>query len=311
MDLAAARSLGRSPNHRRPGRSRLLLASWLVPLGWSIVAVPADAPPRPPGQAEAKARVAANGHGSLAADRVHAATASPSPADSDPVIRAKKAIADSRARFRSVQDYTCTFFKRERIDGKLSEVNIMAMKARTRPRSVYFKFVQPYEGREAIWVEGRNKGKVVAHEAGITKLVAGTMHLDPRGDMAMEENRHPITEAGIGSLIETVHARWEADLIPGVTKVVFHPGAKVGDRSCMMIETIHSPTERCEFSRVCLYIDAELGVPIRIESYGWPRKPGHERELMEEYTYTNLKLNPGLKDRDFDPGNGQYSYGRF
>ena len=32
---------------------------------------------------------------------------------------------------------------------------------------------------------------------------------------------------------------------------------------------------------------------------------------MEEYTYMNLRVNVGLKDRDFDPGNKQYSYGRF
>ena len=193
----------------------------------------------------------------------------------------------------------------------MSSMNIMSMKVRTHPRSIYIKFIQPNEGREAIWVDGRNKGKVVAHEPGITKLVAGTMHLDPRGEMAMEENRHPITEAGIGSLIDKVASTWETGLVPGVTKVVFHPSAKVGDRACTMIETIHNPAERCDFSRVCLYIDVDLGLPIRIESYGWPKKPGVERELVEEYTYVNLKINSGLKERDFDPNNPQYSYGRF
>ncbi len=303
MDLVAARPTGRVSI-----RARIALAVSLLAPGGFLAAAPADTPPKPAEPAKPKAQVAAKEHGAPGGDRIR--PGSPLP-DSDPVARARKAIADSRVRYRSVQDYTCTFFKRERIDGKMSEMNIMAMKARSRPKSVYFKFVQPYQGREAIWVEGRNKGKVVAHEPGITKLVAGTLHLDPRGDMAMEENRHPITEAGIGALIETVHARWETGLIPGVTKVVFHPGAKVGDRPCTMIETIHGPSERVDFSRVCLYFDAELGLPIRIESYGWPRKPGQERELIEEYTYTNLRLNPGLKDRDFDPKNSQYSYGRF
>ena len=48
----------------------------------------------------------------------------------------------------------------------------------------------------------------MAHDVGIAKFLAGTMHLDPRGSMAMEDNRHPVTEAGIGALIETVAKRW-------------------------------------------------------------------------------------------------------
>ena len=79
----------------------------------------------------------------------------------------------------------------------------MSMKARTRPRSVYLKFRQPAAGREAIYVEGRNDGKVLAHDVGLGRLIAGTLHLDPDGSRAMEDCRHPITEAGIGPLLET------------------------------------------------------------------------------------------------------------
>lgn len=311
MDLVAALSPDRSSSrpHARRAWARPPHTAWaIIVLVLSLAAAPADSPPSRDGDSQAQARLVANSGGSTGVDRTLAAPAGP---EADPIARARQAIAESRARFRSIQDYSCTFYKRERIDGKLSEMNIMTLKARTHPRSVYFKFIQPYEGREAIWVEGKNKGKLVAHESGLTKLVAGTLHLDPRGEMAMEANRHPITEAGIGTLIDTISARWESGLTPGVSRVVFHPGTKVGPRTCTMIETIHSPIERCDFSRVCLYIDAELGIPIRFEGYGWPKKIGQERELMEEYTYMNIRVNSGLKDRDFDPNNAQYSYGRF
>ena len=76
-------------------------------------------------------------------------------------------------------DYTCTFYKRERINGRLTPLYVMEMKARTKPRSIYFKFADPYKGREAIFVEGQNGGKILAHEVGFTKLLAGTLELDP------------------------------------------------------------------------------------------------------------------------------------
>ena len=65
------------------------------------------------------------------------------------------------------------------------------------------------------------------------------------------------------------------------------------------------------FHRVRLYIDKELGLPIRFEAYDWPKHRGAEPELAEEYTYSELKLNVGLTELDFDVANSAYSFGRF
>jgi hypothetical protein len=230
----------------------------------------------------------------------------------EPVTRAKRAIADCQERYRYIHDYTCTFVKRERVDGRLTPEHIMAMKARTSPKSIYFKFHQPNQGREAIYVQGRNRDRVVAHDVGLTRLIAGTMHLDPRGSMAMEDNRHPVTEAGIGTLIDTVARHWAVELTPAESVLTFHEGAQVAKRPCMMIESVHPQrAPNFLFHKVRLYIDREYGLPIRFEAYDWPRQPGAAPELVEEYIYLDLKLNVGLHDSDFDPANSQYSFGRF
>ncbi len=190
----------------------------------------------------------------------------------DPIDQAKQAIAACRARFAQVQDYTCTFYKRERIGGRMSSQHIMAMKARTQPKSVYFKFVQPNAGREAIYVAGRHSGKALVHDVGLGKLIAGTLALDPRSSMAMEDCRHPITDAGLDHLIEEVYERWEAELQPGESLVKITPGVRVANRPCTMIESTH-PVKRPNylFHQVKLYIDNELGLPIRFEAYDWPQ----------------------------------------
>lgn len=235
-----------------------------------------------------------------------------SAAEDDAIQLARDAIAACQARFREVEDYTCIFHKRERIDGRLHPPHVMAMKSRTKPQSVYFKFQQPNKGREAIYVAGRHGGKILAHDVGWGKLLAGTMTLDPKGSMAMDENRHPVTEAGIGALIETVAHRWGIELTPGESRVTIQPSVRVGQHSCRMIESVH-PAKAPEFlfHMVKLYIDHEHGLPIRFEAYDWPKHTGAAPELVEEYTYLNLRVNVGLRDRDFDVANPQYSYGRF
>ncbi len=286
------------------------------PIGWARAAalglamaaapVPSKARSGEPERADVpKARVAAAPHEARTTERPHDAAA-------DPVARALRLVADCKAKYRTVEDYTCTFFKRERVDGKLYTPHVMTMKARTGPESLYFKFIQPNAGREAIYVKGRYNDKIVAHDVGLGRVVAGTMHLDPKGDMAMEENRHPVSEAGIGSLIDTIEERWKLELRAEETRIIFHANMQVGDRPCVMVATIHAGKDpRYMFHKVKFFVDRELGLPIRFEAFDWPARPGAAPELMEEYTYANLRINVGLKDRDFDPKNSQYAYGRF
>ncbi|HEY2154381.1 MAG TPA: DUF1571 domain-containing protein [Isosphaeraceae bacterium] len=228
------------------------------------------------------------------------------------IARAKAAIAECRARYRALHDYACVFHKRERIDGKLTRPHVMNMRVRTEPYGVYIKFVAPDPGREAIYQPAKHNGKIVYHDIGIGRLIAGTMLLDPRGTLAMDENRHPISDAGIGNLIEMVRDRWESELDPAESVVTIHEHARVADRACTMIEASHPRVSRSySFHKVKVYIDHELGLPIRFEAYDWPKSAGAEPELVEEYTYSDLKTDVGVGDVDFDAANPHYAFGRF
>jgi hypothetical protein len=228
------------------------------------------------------------------------------------IAKAIRIITDCQARFQTVNDYTCTFYKRERVDGHLTPLHVMTMKVRTKPQSIYLRFQRPAQGREAIYIAGRNSGKVLAHDVGFNKIVAGTLELEPTCARAMEENRHPITEAGIGHLIDTLIKRWSVELNPDDSKIAIRDDMLVGTRRCSMIETTH-PHRRPHllFHKVRVFIDQDLGLPIRFEAYNWPKLPHSEAELTEEYSYSNLKLNVGLQDIDFDVANTAYSFGRF
>jgi hypothetical protein len=229
-----------------------------------------------------------------------------------PIERANRMIADCQARYQSIEDYTCTFFKRERIEGRTTPLYIMLMKVRTKPQSIYFKFERPARGREAIFIAGRHGNKVLAHDVGFNKILAGTVQLEPTSSRAMEDCRHPITEAGIGPLLETLAKRWAVELGPDESKVTFHDDMMIGSARCTMIESTH-PHRRPAFlhHKVRVFIDQELGLPIRFEAYDWPRHHKAEPELVEEYSYMQLKLNVHLRDIDFDTANAEYSFGRF
>ena len=244
----------------------------------------------------------------LATAKTHASGTS----TSAEIDRAKAIVDNARRRFAKVKDYSCLLEKREIINGRPAPHFRSNLKIRTEPRSVYLKFLEPKAGREAIYVVGKNKGKALVHDVGLGKLLAGTLHLDPLGSMAMEDCRHPITEAGIGHLTNMIAERWAVELRPEESRLVFDEDVKLDDRHCLTIESIHTKRMPGDFfERVRVTFDDELGLPIRFEAYEWPQTPGGVPLLVEDYIYHNLKLNVGLADADFDPSNRGYSFGRF
>lgn len=237
---------------------------------------------------------------------------SPETASLAEIARAKSIVATARRRFALVKDYACLLEKRERIQGRAVPRFRAIYRMRNRPLSIYLKFLEPKPGREAIYVAGKNQGKALVHDVGLGKLLAGTLHLDPLGAMAMEDCRHPITEAGIGHLIEMIAERWAIELRPEECRLRFQNDVRLDERECLAIESIHTKRMSGDFfERVRVTFDDALELPIRFEAYEWPSNPGGDPVLVEDYIYHDLKLNVGLGDLDFDPNNRAYSFGRF
>jgi hypothetical protein len=222
----------------------------------------------------------------------------------------------------TVNDYTCTLVKRERVDGKLLDYEYMFVKVRNRkvvnnnvvaPFSVYMYFLKPTEmkGREVMFVEGRNEDKLVAHEGGTAGKYLPTVWIKPTGVIAMRNQRYPITDLGIENLVLKLIERGELDKAAGrrECEVTFHENAKINGRVCTLLQVKNAEaTENLDFHMAQIFIDDELNVPIRYVAYDFPAKAGDPLPVIEEYTYLNLKLNVGLTDKDFDHTNEEYNF---
>jgi len=211
----------------------------------------------------------------------------------------------------NVRDYTATLIKQERIDNKLSPEQICFVKIREKPFSVYMDFLAPpdLKGREVVFVEGQNEGKLLGHEG--TGLLARlpSQWFPPTHPIAMAGQHYPITELGIANLTRRLIEIGEKDKAFGECQVWRNDNAKVGDRPCISITVVH-PERRPNFlfHIARIFVDKELMVPLHYEAFDWPEKPGDPPPLIERYTYARLKLNPGLTDEDFDPHNPQYNF---
>jgi hypothetical protein len=230
------------------------------------------------------------------------ATLPPAPEASHPMDTPLRVIAEARQSYQQVVDYSCTFVKRERLNDQLQPENVIEMKVKARPFSVYLRWLAPRQsvGQEACYVEGQNNGMMRVHSTGLLG-VAGFVSLAPNDPRALRNSKHPITDAGIGNLIERFAGRWDVErrLNKTQVRVADYEYAK---RPCTRVETIHPDNSGREFLtyRSVLYFDKQTHLPVRVEAYDWPHRGGDPNgDLMESYSYVNLQFNTGLRDDDF------------
>ncbi|MGL4593993.1 MAG: DUF1571 domain-containing protein [Thermoguttaceae bacterium] len=211
----------------------------------------------------------------------------------------------------ALKDYTAVMTKQENIGGVVQEAQVMEIKVRHEPFSVYTKFRYPRKlnGQEAIYYPSKNDGKLIGHGVGAQKMF-GTQKLDPEGIIAMQGNKYSIKEMGVLNLVNKLLEVGYRDSKYGECEVkYFEDGIKVDGRDCILILVTHPvPRKNFIFYEAWIYVDKELNLPIRYESYEWPQKEGGPKVLIEAYTYQKLEINVGLTDLDFDPTNPKYGY---
>jgi outer membrane lipoprotein-sorting protein len=188
----------------------------------------------------------------------------------------------------SITDYTCIFSKHELIGNRIIKEDNIALKVK-RPGHFYMKWQEgPKKGRIAIYVEGQNNNRVLINMGGVMGLLP--VAIDPNGKNALKENRHPITEADFITIFERVtknYIRCRTD--PECSPLEIDSK----DPDTLVLKMKFPPGKGYYTHSGCLTIDRKRWLPIGIVCYGW------NNEFLEEYSFTDIKINPGLTEQAF------------
>ena len=231
------------------------------------------------------------------------------------IDRAKEGLVRIKA---EIRDYECYLTKQERVEGKLREPQTLAVKIRhevrdgdqvVKPFSVYLKFVSPEKvaGREVIYVEGLRGGDLLARRGG-RRNPNMTVQLAPDGPLAMDGHRYPVTEIGVIIMVQRLIDVMETKFTTDECDIKIYENAKLDGRSCTHYELTMRERDDSGFMQARMFVDNEYRIPVYYAAYDWPRNDGEKATLLEQYAYRRVKLNVGLTDKDFDPGNPDYHF---
>jgi hypothetical protein len=210
-------------------------------------------------------------------------------------------LEDSEQALTKVDNYTAVFHRVEFVNGNLLPEEVTFLKFK-RPFKIYLRWIQPSKGQESLYVEGANKNKVKAHTTGLVSFV--TVNLDPKGSKAMQNSRHPITDAGLHNLVARVTSNMRRAQKSGEFIAKDHGEQTVYARKTRELEGIlpKDASKGYYCYRCVVNLDVETKMPIKTQIFDW------DDRLVECYGYEALNLNSGLTDKDFDPKNPEYHF---
>ncbi|MFA5975437.1 MAG: DUF1571 domain-containing protein [Elusimicrobiota bacterium] len=211
-----------------------------------------------------------------------------------------EAITRSVENYAKVQDYTCLMHRKERIGKRLKEQNNIQMRF-MKPLCVYFKWTEgEFAGCESIFVKGRYGDKLKFHKAGLGRFIK--LSLNPKGHLAMRNNRHSIDESGVGHIIDLIVENYQRSRERKEGTVTLQGEGVLDGRKTFVYQADFPEGKGYYGGVIHIYMDAELILPVKIEVYDW------NGELLEMYHFAQLKINPGLTEKDFDVKNPAYRF---
>jgi len=220
----------------------------------------------------------------------------------------------------TVPDYTATFSKQEFVGGTLSDNQVINLKCRHQPFSVYMKWLVGDKGQELLYVDGQNEEKMLVKMGGLKGRLVPTLKLDPLGSLAMQESRYPITKAGIKALAETIIDFRKKDLDENLnTECVMLPNQKFDGKDCYcFIAHFANAKESESYRKSVIYIDQKTCLPIFVRGFGWPEdgmassspEELDEQTLIESYSFTDIKMKSELATTEFSDTNTKYRFRR-
>lgn len=219
--------------------------------------------------------------------------------EADPLAYLREVLARAEA----LDQYRLTFYRQERLGGKLREMEQIQALFRAQPFSVKFVWTDPdADYYESVYVAGRNDNKLVVRErkGALPLIPPTTRRLDPTAVVQLGRSRNPITDFGLANLTRRTVEPFDDPAIRPQLSIRYQGLVNLDPQNRpahhFLIE--HPPMRGLEYIRQDFYVDTETRLPAGTDLYESPS------ELAARYRYADIDPNVNLTDADFRLGTG-------
>jgi hypothetical protein len=197
---------------------------------------------------------------------------------------------------REIHTLSGEMHKQERIDGKVTQPEVIDFWFREQPYGVMIKWKKGARAAAAsMYVEGENSNKLVALPT-LLKWTGKVVERDPKSSEAHLCSRYALCESSILQGTERTWQAWKKAKEKGILNVEYAgivPVADLGDRPCHVLKRTCNPPEEDGVVSVEIAVDAETWLQTSstlIDGNGG---------LIGKYTFPKVIINPELPANQF------------
>ncbi len=203
-----------------------------------------------------------------------------------------------------VEDYRCTFYKRERKGGELSAEEVIHVLYREEPQAVYMTWVENAQRiKRALYIEGavadrHGRPEAWVEPTGAARLFCAKARIAIHGEKARAAGRYTIDQFGFLSALDMLCSDNERFADKGVLDVRYEGEGQIDGRPTYVImrDLPYDPkSDVYPDARLVVHVDQEWLVPVSIRSYA----DAGQRQLIASYVMKNVKMNVGLETDAF------------
>ena len=225
-------------------------------------------------------------------------------AQRDPLALAR--LAQERFQ-RDVRDYRCVLLKQELIGNELTPVEEVEVRIRAHPQAVYMLWRKnAVQAKRALFrdepayvdKQGRKLARVEPAGA-VVRLFVKDVLMPIKGPEAEKASRRSIDECGFATSFDLLQQYGDLARKNGVLDVRFAGLGEVDGRPTFVIVRqlpYAGPAGIYPDAKLVLHLDQQWLLPVAIESYA----DAEGTALLGRYVFTQVELNPGLTDKDFE-----------
>lgn len=224
-------------------------------------------------------------------------------------------LKDGAEYLRQFETYTAVFHKQERLGGDLSEVQTIDIKIRQRPHfAVYMRWRNGDRGRQLLYSDEYEDGDMVVKLGGFKGRLLPGIRLNPTGSKALEQARHPVTQAGLMGMLKKMIAHRRRDLATGHgMRCTRLPNQVFDGQDCVcFLYEYESPEISKDYRKSLILVDAKRHIPLLARNYTWAAETSLSEEeldartLVENYSFTNVDFSRSVTAIEFSRENPRY-----
>ncbi|MCI0463655.1 MAG: DUF1571 domain-containing protein [Gemmataceae bacterium] len=210
-------------------------------------------------------------------------------------------------RYAGVDGYVARLRRREQVGGQSQPEELILVKFRRQPWSVYLRWIgKEAHNREMVFVPDQHENLVhilpAPSDPPMPAMAGKRLKMPPDSPLPLARSRYPITETGIGALIDRF-----GGLLAAAERGTLGPDA------LRYLGQVRRPEFDAPAEAVLQLVSpgTEKGLPRGGQRF-WYFDPGtrfpalviaqdETGAVVEHYCYDNFLFSPGFRDSDFDP----------